>query len=687
MPAPGSLPIATLTEAPLPSPAHPSAAAPIALARTASSNSSRRSSSEPNSPASPSFEPKEVPLQALHLRSNPLSISNKNLGQGLDSARRLDALEWLVQAFDALGLSDAQLFAAFGFLDRFAANSPTPISAGPGAFALVLAAMLVSLKVAGTQKDLERAKRLVVEVSGSSRPWNAVRRAELCILRRLGFRACTPTSRDLLDRLLSDAPAEFASQCSQELSSWHSACHAQSTDLARFLLELSLVHESEAVYGTGRPPLAAAVAALWLAMLSLGAPLQGSQVFREARSLIENADGTLSELIQSMRHRWATESKRVAEGQSSAVVEKWQRRVGSFGVTPPSVTETNRLVLSTLLATPQSKMEISSTARIDIAQKSSAPSIARGTYQPAASAKTANGVAQTELLSFAGGANAALALLAAVPQLSKSPGVPVLEALPAHHLPTPRAYANGVPLVGQGCHPTGGGAVSARHGFTPMASARPAPSENYSIWPAETNIVRGLGCSSARAATTIGKPVERSPEPLLELVHVLNMVAPRPSGGNGPSNGSGPLGASKIDAGSAQQPIGLSSLPRHKIPSVAAELLINSALRMQWPSDRRRVQLGDAVISCRDAAAVLNEAVAQLNAVADALEDGKGKGLGDSSVQENSFLKPVVGPGSVSKRRRTFGGPSPTRAASPTTSHGPLAPRGSPPVRFSGLRV
>merc|ERR1719174_3076670 len=94
----------------------------------------------------------------------------------MDTARRLDALEWLVQAFDALKLPDSQLFAAFGLLDRFAATSKAPISAGPGAFALVLAAMLVSLKVSGTHKDLERAKRLVVEVSGASKPWQAVRR-------------------------------------------------------------------------------------------------------------------------------------------------------------------------------------------------------------------------------------------------------------------------------------------------------------------------------------------------------------------------------------------------------------------------------------------------------------------------------------------------------------------------------
>ena len=48
-----------------------------------------------------------------------------------------------------LGAQDEQLFSAIGLLDRYAAASSTPIAAGPGAFALVLAAMLIALKVSG----------------------------------------------------------------------------------------------------------------------------------------------------------------------------------------------------------------------------------------------------------------------------------------------------------------------------------------------------------------------------------------------------------------------------------------------------------------------------------------------------------------------------------------------------------
>ncbi|CAJ1337716.1 unnamed protein product, partial [Effrenium voratum] len=120
---------------------------------------------------------REIPLSSLQKRSSPLSLSHASLAHGLDSARRLDALEWLVQAFDALDLANEQLFSSIGLLDRYAAASNSPIAAGPGAFALVLAAMLIALKVGGFKKDLECARQLVVEVSGSSRPWAAVRKA------------------------------------------------------------------------------------------------------------------------------------------------------------------------------------------------------------------------------------------------------------------------------------------------------------------------------------------------------------------------------------------------------------------------------------------------------------------------------------------------------------------------------
>jgi len=590
--------------------------------------------------------PREVPLQALHIRSAPLSLASRSLSQGLDSARRLDALEWLVQAFDALNLPDTQLFAAFGLLDRFAAASPAPISAGPGAFALVLAAMLVALKVSGTQRDLDRAKRLVVEVSGSSRPWAAVRRAELSILRRLSFRACTPTSRELLDRVLSDAAEKLAVQ---ETGAWDAEVREKTALLSRFLLELGLVHEPDAVYGPGRPPLAAALAAILLAMLAMNAPKICYEAIEESLVVLESGDALVTELAEAMRHRWATEERRTLGGQNSPVMEKWMRRDEKWklGATPPHASDL-RFILTgaagegSVSGLGSGASRAAAAAAMDIAPVLSAP------------------VTDSSLRRVDGHATY---------QATQQP-TPRAALAPTHA--PPAVVAPQQQLVGAG-------ATACKFPSAQLASqlSRAAATENLSSWPlAGTAPGAGVGCLSGdrtddsslppvKAARETSKaqpgaqaPEQRSPEvPLVELTHVLNMVVPRvqaPGGG--------------------RQDQGIAGATKSRPPSVAAELLVSSALRMQWPVDRRKVACGDAAVSCREAAAVLQEAASQLNNAAMALDNGV------CPAREMKMQ------GSESKRRRTFGGPSPARAPSP--GGGPLAPRGSPPqVRLAGLRV
>merc|ERR1712190_480561 len=109
-------------------------------------------------------------------------------------------------------------------------------------------------------------------------------------------------------------------------------------------------------------------------------------------------------------------------------------------------------------------------------------------------------------------------------------------------------------------------------------------------------------------------------------------------------------------------------------PSVAAELLVSSALRMQWPVDRRKMGPPDAAVTCREAAAVLHEAASQLLGVAAAL---------DSGALTTREFKPPACSSESKRRRRTFGGLSPVRALSPVGA-APSIPRGSPPVRFTG---
>jgi len=152
--------------------------------------------------------------------------------------------------------------------------------------------------------------------------------------------------------------------------------------------------------------------------------------------------------------------------------------------------------------------------------------------------------------------------------------------------------------------------------------------------------------------------------PLVELTHVLNMVAPRPMQGLLAGQAAGPSGSHGVSAN------------KQKPPSVAAELLISSALRMQWPHDRRKVVSTDAAVTCREAAEVLKEAAAQLLGAASALDGGAFPAAKTLSCGSES-----------KRRRRTFGGPSPARAVSPVGGGGHPLQRGSPPVRFAGLRV
>lgn len=595
----------------------------MAGSQVRSASASAREADSPDSAKSPA--PREVPLQVLHNRSEPLSLSHQILVQGLDSARRLDALEWLVQAFDALSLSDTQLFAAFGLLDRFAAASSAPISAGPGAFALVLAAMLVALKVAGTQKDLEKAKKLVVEVSGSQKPWAAVRKAEINILRRLGFKACTPTSRDLLDRLLGKTLPEGAVGYDEQSLE-------RCRDLARFLLELGLVHEPEAIYGGGRPPLAAAVSAALVAVIAFGGPhsARAIDVLKDEPLGLLDADNAVPQMAEAMRQRWATEERRLVEGNGSVVLDKWLRRVGSFGTCPPAVADLQRLSMESV-APPAL---VASSARMN-------SPVRPPTVRQQSAAVLAPAVLPTD----------SAAMEEAPQRASVDPAPPQLISLPTA-LPRPTGV---VP--------------SARKQGTALSS-RVIATENHSSWaklPSPQHHPRaGLAARAVAPAPRGGGATSRSPERaselLVDLTHVLNMAAPRPAQGLGGHGGGPNIGESKP-----------------KALGVAAELLVSSALRMQWPADKRKVDPSDAAATCREAAAVLQEAALHLANTAASLDGGGGPAAPIKSL--------VAVVSSETKRRRTVGGPPPVALHSHASSpHGPTA-RGSPPVRFAGLRV
>jgi len=593
--------------------------------------------------------PRVISLQALHKRSSPLNLTHQHLSHGLDSARRLDALEWFVQAFDALDLADEQLFSAFGLLDRYAASANAPIAAGPGAFALVLAAMLIALKVSGFKKDLEQARKLVVEVSGSSRPWAAVRKAELNILRRLGFRACTPTAYHLLDRLVSDTLMKTVA--TEEADVWDSESKTHCSNLARFLLEICIIYEPEALYSNGRPPLLGAVSALLLSLLAHAAPRHYALMLGDAIHLTESNRSTLTEIAEAMRNRWALEDQKHAVGGNAIVLEKWHRRHGAFDVSVPALFDLRAL-----------------TSGIQMPKEKS--------FVPKALPTSPQ---KPRRLSGAD-------VLSALPTPARRSAGGVREA----SVPAPRSQ------VAQPLAPPLAPALGRMSKAKEDVQKQVAKDQNKEDDKKhQENQHRQL---SYWPLPTTGDQAQSEEDSLLELTQVLNMVAPRP-----------------------QAPPGSSKLQTLQTPSVAAELLVSSALRMLWPADKRKLAPKDAATTCRDATHVLQEAIQQLSAAANVFDGQAAKANEVPVVQGPVAANVVAAPVaqvpkanrlSESKRRRTYaGGPDGYRpvgtamegyrggigAVSPPVSTvlnssvvraSSTAYRGSPPiVRTGGLRV
>jgi len=280
---------------------------------------------------------REVSLEVLHRRSAPLQIAGRRLAKGINKERRVHAFEWLVQKFSEEKLPDAQLFSVFGLIDRYFAA--TPASNMPDSGVLTMAAMIITLKEAGTPEDLQRGKQLVVKTSCDPKPWIGIHHAELRILRRLSYRVCTPTAYDILDRLLGKSRVDF-----DEL--WDDSSHLKCANLARFLLELAVLHEPDAVYGSGYPPLVAALGAMFLAYLAVRAPHQCIMSLLEPLSLLEKAEHAIMKLVHVMRSRWVVESEKSLEGTArSIVMNKWLQRmgVGGVGASPPDTSEFTQL--------------------------------------------------------------------------------------------------------------------------------------------------------------------------------------------------------------------------------------------------------------------------------------------------------------------------------------------------------
>merc|ERR1719362_320196 len=564
------------------------------------------------------------PLRVLHRRSKPLAIDSRSLAQGMDGGRRSDALEWLVQAFDAKGLPDAQLFVAFGLLDRFAAASSELICAGPSAFTLVLASMSVALKATGTQRDLDTAKQLVAAVSSTPKPWGAIRKAELNILRRLEFKACTPTSRDLLDQLLVEAWSF------PKGGAWDAELCARCEDLAKFLLELGVVHEPEVLYGPGHPPLTAALAALLLALVAMGAPQRCVEALREAVRQLDIRGPTVIKLAEAMRQRWTVEDHRAASSKSSAaVLTKWSRRIGSFGGSPPSPGKLQNLF--------SAGVEAECDKEIPVVQLIATP--LRNAAGQAGNRGLAVGTRASQLeqrLQQRQQRQQQQERLACVPECKENHSITSQLTLPA--LPHSRSLREEL----QGLHSSPAAApileadAATKSGLLPLRDK-----EDLSPVPQDC-------APSERPSRDV---------PLMDLSHIINMVQP---------------------VANPQSVGGSTSVGKHRPAPVNTKVLLSSALRMRWPVDGRQQGPSDAAVACREAAEALREASAQLLDTACRLEEGRST----ASVRASGSMGD-----SEAKRRRTFSGSSSSVVSSPAVS-GQCRLRGSPQkTQCAGLRV
>jgi len=432
-----------------------------------------------------------------------------------------------------------------------------------------------------------------------------------------------------------------------------------------------------------------------LALLAFRAPASCREGLRAHLHLLEGSESLIIDLAEAMRTRWQQEERKcISQTGNSAVLEKWKRRMnGSVGAQVPTSVDMRNIFPDGLkeglkAASIEEPLSATKGRRLHGKQAASPPPF-RPHSVPTPMQHAGGGAADSQR-----GTSVLLAPPTAVSRSqsehARSNEVPTSAAstaatlAPSSARPSSTSGGSGGELLthrslsGSGTS-HGPAAAPGRYPPSQLVSAlsRVSASENISSWPLgsgnstvpnqEENPsprpVPGKGTTSATALAT-------SPEGVfVELTHVINMVHPTVKQ---TLNNNGSL------AGGA-------SCGKSKPPSIASELLISSALRLAWPQDRRKGQdLGAAASSCKDAATLLEEAAQHLRNTAADLDSGV--------VPARELKATTTGAGSESKRRRTFGGPSPPRAASPPAvverpfGAAPPLTRASPPV-CRGIRV
>jgi len=278
---------------------------------------------------SPNCRPSEV-LKLFHLRSRVMCVTGA-AWRDVDLALRLDAIDWLVQAFDGMKIPEVQLFKAIEIFDYVAMiNVPAAMDQEFDTFLAVVTSMLLAVKVCGRSPDLDRAKELIKQLCDSPSHladiYSGFYRLELCTLEQLSFRIHKPTWCDILELLVSNTlPAALSHEWTE--GAWAADAQVKCANLARFLLELALVHEPRTVYGPGNPPLITGLAALILALLACRAPQHCIEALGEPLRLLDTSCAVVADVCETMWRRWYVETRGAATSSGSSTTKKWLRRL------------------------------------------------------------------------------------------------------------------------------------------------------------------------------------------------------------------------------------------------------------------------------------------------------------------------------------------------------------------------
>jgi len=203
-------------------------------------------------------------LRDMHESSEGAKPCPTQLAAGFPARDRAEIISWLVETFEAVGLTDSLFFSTVYLLDRYYATTPHEEMKNGDGRKKLLAAVLIVLKVASRENEVKMCLREVVckTLGGNKVSWRGILAAELAIFAKLGFSVEMPTARDFLKvqtiRILD--------------------CDRQSRGLAEYLLQLTIV---DARLHYRHPHSLLAASALTLALFATRAPQEAYRTIIE----------------------------------------------------------------------------------------------------------------------------------------------------------------------------------------------------------------------------------------------------------------------------------------------------------------------------------------------------------------------------------------------------------------------